>query len=66
MVTIKVKGMGCQNCIDHVTKALENIPGISQIKVDLESGTASFEQSETVTMNEISKAIDAAGYEVEV
>ncbi len=43
MVSVKVKGMSCQHCVGSVIKALENIEGVSDAKVDLEKGEATFE-----------------------
>ncbi|MGB5233404.1 MAG: cation transporter, partial [Desulfoprunum sp.] len=34
MATIKIKGMSCQHCVAAVTKALSELPGISNVKVD--------------------------------
>jgi len=61
---IEVEGMGCDNCVRHVTEALEGLPGVKDVKVDLTSGQVNFENSESVTMDEISAAIEEAGYKV--
>lgn len=42
MAIVKIKGMNCQHCVGAVTKALSDIPGISDVKVDLEKGKARF------------------------
>jgi copper chaperone len=64
MRTIKVKGMSCQHCVKAVTKALEEIDGISGIKVDLLTGEVSFEESGSVDEKSIKEKIQAAGYEL--
>ena len=43
MATVKIKGMSCQHCVGAVTKALGEIPGISDVKVDLNKGEAHYE-----------------------
>lgn len=66
MVTkIKVKGMSCGHCVKRVTRALESLPGLKNVKVDLQSGEAAFEKPDKVSMDEIVKAIQEAGYQVE-
>ncbi|MDK9709353.1 MAG: heavy-metal-associated domain-containing protein [Desulforhopalus sp.] len=42
METLKIKGMSCQHCVGAVQKALEKIPGLSQVVVNLEAGQATF------------------------
>ena len=64
MKTIKVKGMSCQHCVQAVTKALEEIDGISGVKVDLAGGEASFEESRPVDGDIIKEKIQKAGFEL--
>jgi len=63
---IKVTGMSCKHCVKRVTKAIESIAGIKDVQVDLKSGEATFDKPETVSMEEIVKAIKEVGYGVEV
>ena len=64
MKTIKVKGMTCNHCVMAVEKALNAIDGISDVKVDLDRGEASFEQDATVDIKAVHQAIAKAGYEI--
>ena len=64
MKTIKIKGMSCNHCVMAVTKALNEIEGIKDVRVDLEKGEASFEETKPVDMAIISERIEMAGYEV--
>ncbi|MGA1841601.1 MAG: copper ion binding protein [bacterium] len=64
MKTIKIKGMSCKHCVMAVTKALNGIEGIKDVKVDLEKGEATFDETKSVDMAIISDAIERAGYEV--
>jgi copper chaperone len=62
MPTITVQGMKCQHCAASTRKALEEIDGISDVTVDLETGAVFFEGD---TPLEIIKATVAAkGYTV--
>ncbi len=58
---IKVPDMMCKHCVAHVTEALEKTEGISNVKVDLESKTASF----TGDRKKAFEAIKEAGYQPE-
>jgi copper chaperone len=64
MTTIKIKGMSCNHCVMAVTKALKEIDGIKDIKVDLGKGEASFEEVNPLDMNIVRQRIKKAGYEV--
>jgi copper chaperone len=64
MPTLKINGMTCQHCVMAVTKALESIDGIKNVRVDLESGTATYEESAPVDAQEIRRAVEDAGYEL--
>ena len=48
MKSIKIKGMSCQHCVMAVTKALGAIDGIKDVKVDLKSGQATYEETKPV------------------
>ena len=64
MPTIKVKGMSCQHCVGSVTKALSEIDGITDVKVNLEKGEATFEETCPVPEKTIKEAISKIGFEV--
>jgi copper ion binding protein len=64
MTTIKVKGMSCQHCVASVTKALSDIAGITDVKVNLEKGEATFNEQSPVSKDTIKDAITKIGFEV--
>lgn len=64
MRTIKVKGMSCQHCAKAVTKALEEIKGVSGVSVDLATGLVSFEEEHQVDSSVLKEKITKAGYEL--
>jgi copper chaperone CopZ len=39
-VELEVQGMTCGSCVKHVTKALQAVPGVTHVEVDLASGRA--------------------------
>ena len=65
MVTIKVKGMSCQHCVQAVTKALNGVEGLENVQVDLDSGQASYDKVKPVDLETIKAAVKEAGYEAE-
>lgn len=62
--TIKVKGMSCQHCAKAVIKALSAIEGVSDVKVDLTKGEATFEEEKAVETEVLQERIKRAGYEL--
>jgi copper ion binding protein len=64
MDKVKIQGMSCQHCVMAVTKALEKIPGLKNVKVDLDKGEATFENMQNVSWENIRKAVEEAGYKV--
>jgi copper chaperone len=61
---INVKGMSCGHCAAAVTKALEALPGVSQVQVDLSTGRVSFASAGPIPREELARVIKAAGYEM--
>lgn len=60
MTTMIVGGMHCQKCVASVTKALSEVPGLSNVSVNLEKGEATFDGD--VAADALKKAIDAIGF----
>jgi len=63
MPTITVKGMSCQHCVASVTKALEAIDGVTDVKVDLAGKTATYKETKPVHPQTVKNAIAAIGFE---
>ncbi len=64
MPSVKVKGMTCNHCVMSVTKAVSSIAGTSNVKVDLLSGQASWDEAAPVDVAAVKKAIEKIGFEV--
>ena len=64
MTSIKIKGMSCQHCVMAATKALNALDGVKDVKVDLKSGVATFEEIKAVDPKAVAAAIKKARYEV--
>jgi copper chaperone len=61
---ITVKGMSCGHCAAAVTKALEALPGVSQVQVDLATGRVTFATANPIAPQELGRVIKSAGYEM--
>ncbi len=64
MTTIKVEGMTCNHCVMAVTRALTEIDGVKNVKVDLKKGRATFDESRPIDMKIVKEKIEDAGYRV--
>lgn len=62
--TLKVEGMMCHNCENHVKKALEAIKGVEEAAASHESGEVKIKLSKDVPEEKLEKAISDAGYKV--
>lgn len=65
MTIIKISGMSCAHCTGSVTKALQSIPGISEVNVTLDPGQATFTAAPEVDLNQVRAAIRKIGFEPE-
>jgi copper chaperone CopZ len=62
---LKVTGMSCAHCVDHVTKALKNVPGVITARVDLVKGQAEVSYDDAkADLADLEKAVVKAGYSV--
>ncbi len=59
-----IEGMSCQHCVNHVTQALKEIPGVKAVDVNLKGKYAIVEADRQIDEGEIRNAIEEAGYEV--
>ena len=56
--------MSCQNCVNHVQKALSNVTGVTGVRVDLSSNSA--EVDGTANHADLIKAVAKEGYEARI
>ncbi len=61
---ICIEGMRCGHCTSNVDKALREIPGVSDVTVDLASKTATVEAADGVSDEAFRKAVDDLGFDV--
>ena len=63
-LTFDVKGMTCDNCVQHVTKAVREVAGVRGVEVELASNSAQVEGD--FDEKRIIEAIEEEGYEASV
>jgi copper chaperone len=61
--TIMIDGMSCMHCVMRVKKAIEILPGINTLNVEIGKATVSFDDSKTA-QKDIEAAITKAGYKI--
>ena len=62
--TITVTGMTCGHCVNSVTEELKKISGVTEVKVDLESGQVDIASADQLSDADVANAIEEAGYEL--
>ena len=62
--TVFIEGMTCHNCVRHVKEALQELDGVRDVKVDLESKKAVIEADYEIADRIIIDTFDDIGYQV--
>ena len=60
--TYTVAGMTCGHCVSAVTGELGGLPGVEQVKVDLDSGVVTVTSQGPLDAAAVAAAVDEAGY----
>jgi copper chaperone CopZ len=60
---LRVEGMSCMNCVHHVTKALEGVPGVQSAQVSLDDKRASVSHDGSVQTDALVAAVEEEGYQ---
>jgi len=59
-----VSGMHCSHCASSVTKYVSALTGVTDVKVDLDSGQLIVASETDIPFQSIEAAVDEAGYSV--
>lgn len=60
----RVVGMTCGHCVGAVEREVAAIDGVTDVTVTLETGDVAVASTRPITDDEITAAIDEAGYEL--
>lgn len=63
--TLQIEGMTCENCVKHARMALSDIPGVSNVQVNLATGLAEVIH-EGSDLNAMISAVEEEGYDAKV
>jgi copper chaperone len=62
--TFTVTGMTCGHCVASVTEEVSEVPGVTDVAVDLDSGLLTVTSDGPVDDAAVRAAVDKAGYAV--
>jgi copper chaperone len=57
-----VTGMTCAHCVASVTEEVQELAGVTEVVVELESGTLRISSEEPVPVADVRAAVEEAGY----
>ncbi len=61
--TLKVSGMNCGACVNHVTRALQSVAGVQSADVDLAAGEAVVQHDANTDAARLIEAVAEAGFQ---
>ena len=64
IATYTVTGMTCEHCIASVTEEVQEISGVTDVRVDLASGALSVTSDRPLADDEVRAAVVEAGYQL--
>ena len=59
-----VTGMTCGHCVASVTEEVQEIDGVTDVKVDLASGAVSVTSEKPLSEADVKAAVEEAGYQL--
>ena len=62
--TWTVTGMTCGHCVASVTEELQEVPGVEDVAVTLETGEVVVTSAEPLTREAVEAAVGEAGYQL--
>lgn len=65
-VELKIGGMSCEHCVKAVREALEGVPGVTGVAVDLAGGRATLDLDPAqATVRDLVDAVEDQGFEAQ-
>ena len=62
--TYTVTGMTCAHCVGSVTSEVSQIPGVTDVRVDLPTGEVAVTSTRPLDDAQVRAAVEEAGYEL--
>lgn len=63
-IQLNIEGMTCASCVRHVEKALNNVAGVEDARVNLATERADVTANTALPISDLVNAVEKAGYEV--
>ena len=60
--TYNVTGMTCAHCVSSVTEEVSELPGVTDVQVELESGRVTVTSDAPLGEDKVRAAVEGAGY----
>ena len=60
--TYTVTGMTCGHCVSSVSEEVRELPGVTDVQVDLDRGSLTVVADRSVSTDEVRTAVEEAGY----
>ena len=61
---LEISGMTCGHCVASVTEEVQEVPGVENVDVVLETGVLTVTSSSDVDDEAVRKAVEEAGYQL--
>lgn len=62
--TYEVSGMTCSHCVASVSAAIDQLPGVREVTVELATGKVVVTSDAPLAIDEVRHAVDEAGYQL--
>ncbi|HJT92383.1 MAG TPA: cation transporter [Mycobacterium sp.] len=62
--TYAVTGMTCSHCVTSVESEIKQLPGVTDVQVNLASGAVTVTSDQAIDDAAVAAAVDEAGYEL--
>ena len=63
-LTYSVTGMTCEHCVASVTEEVQEIAGVTDVRVDLATGALSVTSDQPLSEADVRAAVEEAGYQL--
>ena len=63
-INASVTGMTCQHCVASVTEEVQEIAGVTEVRVDLATGALSVTSDQPLSEADVRAAVEEAGYQL--
>ena len=63
-MTGTVTGMPCQHCVASVTEEVQEIAGVTDVRVDLAAGSVTVTSDQPLSDADVKAAVEEAGYQL--